>query len=131
MEAIMAQKYTFSADLISDLHKDAYGMRPSPEFMVNWKTASDDQKQEIWDDLIFELTRTLAEEKAENDRAMIEFERKITDRLAMGYDRKAAIRSIIGALNENETIEQYGGSYVCYLLNLPYSMTLEIDRALA
>lgn len=124
------QQYTFDADLISDLHKDAYGMRPSPEFMVNWKAAPNDQKQEIWDDLIFELTRSLAEEKAEHEKAMAEFERKITDRLELGYDRKAAIRSIIGTLNEKDAIDQYGGSYVCYLLNLPYSMTTEIDRAL-
>lgn len=127
----MAQQYSFEPEMISDLHKDTYGMRPSVDFMLNWASSSNDVKQEIWDDLIFELSRVIAEEKADNDRAMVKFESDIRDRIDLGYDRKAAIRNIVGALEkEKDAIAMYGGSYVCYLLNLPFSMTTEIDRAI-
>ena len=48
--------YTFSEELLSDLHKDARGFRPRSEwFWNNWNTSNDDGKQAIWDNLVEEL----------------------------------------------------------------------------
>ena len=43
---MMTEKtYTFCEDSISDLHKDAYGMRPGEGFWQRWREATDDEKQ--------------------------------------------------------------------------------------
>jgi hypothetical protein len=48
--------YTFSEELLSDLHKDARGFRPRSEwFWHDWNTSDDDGKQAIWDNLVEEL----------------------------------------------------------------------------
>jgi hypothetical protein len=56
--------YTFSDDIISDLHKDAYGFRPAQRFFDDWNTYSDDEKQECWDTMIKDMME--AEEQQEN-----------------------------------------------------------------
>ena len=52
--------YTFDADIVSDLHKDAFGRRPSEGFWDRWNSGDDDQKQEMWDDLLVDLGRGMA-----------------------------------------------------------------------
>ena len=44
--------YTFNETEISDLHKDAYGFRPSHSFWLEWQASSMDEKQAIWDSMI-------------------------------------------------------------------------------
>ena len=39
--------YTFSEDIFSDFHKDAYGRRPTADHP--FYSSSDDEKQRIWD----------------------------------------------------------------------------------
>lgn len=45
-------KFTFDPNSISDLHKDALGMRPGQDFWADWALADDIEKQEIWDSLL-------------------------------------------------------------------------------
>ena len=51
----MTKKYTFSNELISDLHKDAWGHRPRQMFFLKWEKANDDKKQSMWDNLIDDM----------------------------------------------------------------------------
>ena len=44
--------YTFDEREVSDLHKDAYGFRPSYDYWREWELADNDEKQRLWDDLI-------------------------------------------------------------------------------
>jgi hypothetical protein len=44
--------YTFENYLISDLHKEAYGFRPTQRFFDDWATYTDAEKQEVWDSLV-------------------------------------------------------------------------------
>ena len=43
---------TFDSALVSDLHKDAYGFRPSASWMSDWNYVSDADKQHSWDALV-------------------------------------------------------------------------------
>ena len=118
--------YTFDEDIVSDLHKDAFGFRPSEYFWNQWNAASDDQKQVIWDDLLVSLDQALTNQKAAYDRAEQEFEESITTNISLGApDRATAIRWIVDSLNLSESDKWYGAEYICYTLGLPNSMQSE------
>ena len=68
--------YTFDDNIVSDLHKDARGFRPSEYFWEEWTQSPDNVKQIIWDKLIVEMEESMAQQKADEARALQEF-RKI------------------------------------------------------
>ena len=47
--------YTFDENLISDLHKDAYGFRPDMSFWATFAAFNPDQKQALWDSMLAHL----------------------------------------------------------------------------
>lgn len=70
--------YTFSNELISDLHKDARGFRPSGAWLLcNWETETDAQKQATWDMLCEELEASMAAQEEAEAKALVEFRAKI------------------------------------------------------
>ena len=68
--------YTFDDNIVSDLHKDARGFRPSEYFWEEWTQSPDNVKQIIWDKLVVEMEESMAQQKADEARALVEF-RKI------------------------------------------------------
>jgi len=69
--------YTFDAQIVSDLHKDAYGCRPSSFWWQCWNEATDDEKQAEWDDLLVALHRSIADEEQETRLALEQFEQEL------------------------------------------------------
>ena len=69
--------YTFSDDIISDLHKDARGFRPNEYFWEEWTQSPDDVKQKIWDNLCVEMEQSIAEQKAAEEAALVEFRKTV------------------------------------------------------
>jgi hypothetical protein len=65
--------YTFDEQIVSDLHKDAYGCRPSQFWWQCWKEADNDEKQREWDDLLEQLDRTIELERQEEMYALKSF----------------------------------------------------------
>ena len=61
-------QYTYSDDIISDLHKDARGVRPDEYFWEEWTQSPPESKQFIWDKLVAEM------EYKEKEEARIEAE---------------------------------------------------------
>jgi len=124
--------YSFDENAISDLHKDAYGFRPSVEFSMLWQLSSDDQKQEIWDDLVAIMQRSMEAEEAAEKAAFEAFEGQIQAALLSGAaDRETAIRWVVEALDLSEAELTYGGEHVCFLVGIPFSYTQELDAAVA
>jgi len=124
--------YTFDENIISDLHKDAYGFRPSVEFSIMWEMSSDDQKQEIWDDLVVIMQRSIEAEEAAGKAASEAFEGQIQAAILTGAaDRETAIRWVVEALDLSEGELTYGGEHVCFLMGIPFSYTKELDAAVA
>lgn len=110
--------YTFDDNTVSDLHKDAHGFRPSRGFWDFWSTASDDEKQVTWDNLIAALDAEIAREKEITAARVAKFEELVSTTIAAGArDRATALRWIIGSY-EGEA----GGdlNYIEYLLGIPY-----------
>lgn len=115
--------YTFDESTLSCLYKDARGFRPHESFWNRWKESSADEKQAIWDSLIEEFNMACDEETRQHENAIRDFETRITALLNVGAsDRDTAIRWIVESLDLSETDKMYGGSYICYMMGLPYSM---------
>ena len=69
--------YTYSDDIISDLHKDAYGFRPSQRFFDDWAEYTPAEKQECWDMLCEEMERSMKEQEADEAAALVEFRKQV------------------------------------------------------
>jgi len=120
--------YTFDENTVSDLHKDARGFRPRGYFWTEWKQATSEQKQSIWDDLIDELNMALEQEKREQESAVASFEESIRLNMELGArDRATAIRWMVQSLDLSEVDYMYGGKLICYNLGLPFNMANEFD----
>lgn len=108
--------YTFDEDLISDLHKDAYGFRPSQSFWSIFAAANPEQKQAIWDDLLESLEATVARERQEQARAVERFEHLVADLIRCGAkDFEMAIKWLHEAHDTNGDDD-----YLEFMLGLPY-----------
>lgn len=112
----MTKTYTFDLDLFSDLHKDAYGFRPSQSYWAVLAAADGDQKQAMWDDLLEALEATVARERQEEQRAVERFERRLAELYNVGAkDFEMAIRWL------HESYDTDGDNeYLEYRLGLPY-----------
>jgi len=111
-------EYTYSDELMSDLHKDAYGSRPGIAYRLYWQTLSADEKQAEWDLMCDEL-RLAEERQAQMQAKAVEsFEEGLkTTMVAAGCDRATAIRYQIEAM---EMEFEWDPGYICYCLGLPY-----------
>lgn len=106
--------YTYDSKLVSDLHKDAYGFRPSVHYMVEWDKASPSGKQAIWDGLLVDLDREIDREKQETARSVEIFESMITNSIKLGAaDRDTAIRWLTQAeeFEHSQDVEQFVWSH--------------------
>lgn len=120
--------FTFDADIVSDLHKDARGFRPSGYWWMMWEEASDLRRQEIWDGLIDELNHCMEQERQAQARAIERFEQLVAKTIEYGAaDRETAIRWIVESLD-------LGGyataEYACYNLGLSYGCANMFDGIL-
>lgn len=123
--------YTFDANIVSDLFKDANGFRPSEAFYTRWNSGNNDQKQAIWDDLILRLEEKHNEDKRIEAIETEKFEAQIASTMTVGAcSRETAIRWIVDCLDLSDSDKMYGGDYICYTLNLPYSYANEFNCVL-
>ena len=90
---------TYDLDAVSDLHKDAYGFRPSASFYFEWDNSSETEKQATWDRLIEALNYEIENEKRREAAAIEAFEARVADTIRLGAsDRATAIRWLAGAV---------------------------------
>ena len=126
-----AMSYTFDEQILSDLHKDAYGSRPSNGFWRQWNHYNDDEKQDAWDGILYDLEIEMKNKELEHMAAIQHLEANVQRNMAMGApDRETAIRWVLQSLDLSEMDMQYGGSYVCYELGLPFDMAPVFDPIL-
>lgn len=108
--------YTFCDDTYSDLHKDAYGFRPSSDNYRWWKTLTDDEKQVEWNRLIVALEATVEREKEEEKLAVADFEKKIISIMSVGAKtRQDAVKWLYDSMED-----KYDFEYADWQLGLPY-----------
>ena len=82
--------YTYSEDIFSDFHKDAYGFRPRNHEFYD---ATPARKQEIWDDVQQDFLQAMVREEKAKVEAVAQFNRDIEMYMAFGArDRADALR---------------------------------------
>ena len=109
-------KFTYDDNLYSDLHKDAYGYRPSEFSSSLWSELSPADKQIEWDHLVHVSTKRYEAEMAEQKQAAHDLEVRLQDLMMAGArDRDMAVRWLDDAYETNGDKE-----YLCYKLNVPY-----------
>lgn len=107
--------------LFSDLHKDAYGYRPSVDLLrqaARW----DDAYLEIeWNRMCAMVERNIAEERAAQERAAEKFETLVRDTIALGAgNRQTAIRWIVEAEDADDGYGMEDLGYLEYKMGLRY-----------
>lgn len=108
--------YTFDDNIVSDLHKDAYGFRPGESFWRNWAVFNPEQKQAMWDSLCDTLERETQYERERQERAEHDVEVRIQQLMSAGAKTRAqAVRWLDEAEETNGDIE-----YLEYKLGLRY-----------
>ena len=109
-------KYTYDENTVSDLHKDAFGFRPSQCWWEQWKSNTPAEKQVEWDYLIKAMEASFDEEKERESRAVVEFEIQVGRCRENGAkSREMALRWIMEASGADGDWE-----YFCFLNGLPY-----------
>lgn len=85
--------YTFDSNIVSDLHKDARGFRPTEYFWEEWDQCGDDTRQAMWDSLCKELEDAMEADRIAEQAAIAEFEREVELTISAGAkDRNTALR---------------------------------------
>ena len=94
----MATEFTFDENTVSDLHKDAFGFRPSGGFWEMWAQATDAEKQAEWDSLLVSLERSILRDKEEEQYALKMFNQLVDNTIASGAKgREQAIKWLMDA----------------------------------
>ena len=113
--------YTFDAQIVSDLHKDARGFRPSEYFWEEWDQCGDDNRQSMWDSLCRELEESMAEDRRREAQALENFAQLIIDNINLGAGSvETAIRWTLEAEEFSEYDLAYGADYVAWHFGLAY-----------
>lgn len=108
--------FTYDENTVSDLHKDAYGFRPSAYWWEIWSESTDEQKQGTWDDLIDQLNYSMEQEKQAQARAIDRFEHLVAKTIEHGAaNRETALRWIMDASDCRGDWD-----YLCWQHGLPY-----------
>ena len=109
--------YTIDSDIVSDLHKDAYGYRPGEYWWGQWRANTDAEKQAEWDSLIVALGNANEEHRQREVSAIERFEVLVNNTIENGAKtRESALRWIM----EASTCDG-DWAYFCYKHGLPYS----------
>jgi hypothetical protein len=145
--------YTFDENIVSDLHKDARGYRPTEYFWEEWTQCGDDTRQAMWDNLCRELEETMNRDYFNkitkgglpNKTLNITLAGTgvgkslfmchvaalaLCERLEQMYelgakDEVQALKWIMEAEEFDDSDLRYGASYFCYHFGLSYSAANE------
>lgn len=105
--------YSYSDELFSDLHKDAYGCRPQSGHI--FYTSGADEKQYMWDQAVEVLEDTENARMLDELRAIVKFEKNVKALLAGGaVSRSVAISCIFDGVDTSDR------DYLCYNVGVPY-----------
>lgn len=109
--------YTYSDELFSDLHKDAYGFRPSGAGFNCWNAMTPDQKQARWDQMVIDLATNEENRAREEEANAIDF--VIAMDFAMSETPGLTQRQyVISMMEENMALDD--PDFLCYKLGLKY-----------
>jgi hypothetical protein len=114
--------FTFDENIVSDLHKDARGYRPTAGWWDAWNFQDAEGKQAAWNTLVDELETELSRQRHADSMAVIAFHQRVQGLMIVGAkDEVQALKWIIQAEGFDKFDLMYGADYFCFNLGLPYA----------
>ena len=113
---------SFDENVISDLHKDAYGFRPDSSFWNTWAAFNVIQKQALWDSMLADLNRSILQEEEETQMAINKFEDRIENLMHDCTNRSRIVQWIMDSEDCNGDVEQFE-----FLNNLPFGYLKKME----
>ena len=113
---------SYDENIISDLHKDAYGFRPDSSFWASWAAFNVTQKQALWDSMLADLERSIEEDRKMQEDAVFKFEDRIENLMHDGTNVRSVVKWLMEAdeaLNDAEYFE--------FLNNLPFGYLKKME----
>ena len=118
--------YTFDENIVSDLHKEAYGFRPREGLWNMWAAFNADQKQATWDSLIADLDDAIEQQEQQEAQALVNFRKLLKTTMATcNVDWKNALRILMEADTEF-TKDSQEFDYFLWTYDLGYEKRKEI-----
>ena len=118
--------YTFDSNVVSDLHKDAYGFRPSTVWWRAWRDMDDAGRQEEWDRMCLLVQEGERARVRSEAAAQERWEAHIAQLMLMNrIDRATALRWDMDALDC-----QGDAGYYCFQWGISYHNEQEIRQAI-
>jgi len=118
--------YTFDENIVSDLHKEAYGFRPREGWWNMWAAFNADQKQATWDSLIADLGDAIEQQEQQEAQALVNFRKLLKTTMATcNVDWKNALRILMEADTEF-TKDSQEFDYFLWTYDLGYEKRKEI-----
>jgi hypothetical protein len=102
----MPKQYTYSDELYSDLHKDAYGHRPGEFGILAWGNSSPDEKQIEWDQLCAILDRNEKERFRDESANLDLLNKEIYKLIGVGVEHNNAVKYLLEQWFEDNNITQ-------------------------
>jgi hypothetical protein len=120
--------YTYEDNIISDLHKDAYGFRPTQRFFDDWAEYTPAEKQECWDMLCEEMDRSMKEQAAAEAAALVEFRKQVAATMKFcDCNWKKAVEFLADAEDDDIDCDQYF-DYFLWKQGIGYSDRAKIRK---
>ena len=105
--------YTYSDDIISDLYKDTYGVRPNEYFWEEWTEMDAEGKQCIWDNLVDQLKENEKLMLQQEELALAKFREQVRKQMRFaGVDWRKAVEYLVTAEGEDVDNPQSFGFYL-------------------
>ena len=97
-------KYTFDENIVSDLYKDTFGVRPSSDFWMDWNSSSNENKQATWDRLLEMHEEELEASKIRKQMAQEAFEARIDHVIEAGASNRATALKWLFESSDREVV---------------------------
>jgi len=108
-------------ELLSDLHKEAYGFRPSMEYRVHFHSCPEGEKAMLWEELEEAAAERDAYRRAAEADALDALTDRIEETIKLGApDRRSALEWIFEAEGFDAYDLMYGGDFMSYHFGLAY-----------
>ena len=120
-------------DCISDAYKDAYGSRPSSDWLREFNSLPYAEQKATWDSLCDTIGQEIARERDEQTQAYVRFLTEIAGIRANSplASYEDAVRWYVESVGVTaEDLQFYGASYACFTLGLSYDKAGELAAAL-
>ena len=121
--------YTYSDDIISDLHKDARGFRPDEYFWEEWTQSPEDSKQRIWDKLCDEMEYNQKEEARIEAANLVKFREQLASTMKFcGVNWKKAMSYLAIAAGEDIDRDEQTVDYFLWLQGIGFEDRAKIRK---